>query len=610
MKKTVILALNNNGYAIGLEICKNIENIEIHGLNGRVDNKNINNQDMYIFDDTIQHIQNLFTDGVNIIGICAAAILIRALAPLLNDKKQEPAVIAISHDGKSIVPLLGGHNGANKLSRQIANIFNSHAAVTTASDICMGFSLDMPPSGYILENPQMMKPITAALLSGRAVKLIHQAGDGSWPPAENFSNDDDAELSVLITDKINYADDNTLVIHPACLVLGVGCERDAPADDLIDFVDKKLLDMELSKDSIALITSIDIKIDELAIKSLAKYLKRPFRVLDAKTIEAELPHMENPSDIVFKETGCHGVAEGCALAFGGAMADLILGKQKHGKYTLAIAKTPKVEINKIGRKAGRLFIVGIGPGNKQWRSIEATTAIENADEIVGYQLYLDLIADIIKDKPTHSSKLGAEIDRAKLAIELAATGKDIALVCSGDPGIYALATLVFELIDKADSLDWNNRDWNGIDIITCPGISAFQAAAARIGAPINHDFCTISLSDLLTPRDVILKRIKAAAVGDFVISFYNPQSKRRRDLLRLAKEILLEYRNDKTPVIIARNLGRDDEEIITTNLIDFNHETVDMLSLVMVGNSDTKTIKRGGHDITYTPRGYQKKMVD
>ena len=176
----------------------------------------------------------------------------------------------------------------------------------------------------------------------------------------------------------------------------------------------------------------------------------------------------------------------------------------------------------------------------------------------------------------------------------------MALICSGDAGIYAMAALVYELIE---------REPCRVAVEVHPGISAFQAASAAAGAMIGHDFCCISLSDLLTPWEVIEKRLKAAAEGDFVISFYNPRSLKRRDQLERAFAILKPHRKPDTPVVIASNLGRPQENVRIVNFADFNPDDVDMLTLVMVGSSQSKSIKRGdGKTYAYTPRGYSRKM--
>ena len=233
------------------------------------------------------------------------------------------------------------------------------------------------------------------------------------------------------------------------------------------------------------------------------------------------------------------------------------------------------------------------------RSPDASRALRAATDWVGYGLYLDLVADVKSGQVEHRFPLGGEEDRCRHAIELARQGKTVALVCSGDAGIYAMASLVYEIIDLEPARV-------GIDVI--PGISAFQAAAAKAGAMIGHDFCCISLSDLLTPWEIIEKRLHAAAVGDFVISFYNPRSVQRRDQLERAFAILKDHRLPDTPVIVASNLGRPSEAVKIVRFEDFNPEDVDMLTLVMVGSTQSRSVKRGdGMTHAYTPRGYARK---
>jgi cobalt-precorrin 5A hydrolase/precorrin-3B C17-methyltransferase len=283
---------------------------------------------------------------------------------------------------------------------------------------------------------------------------------------------------------------------------------------------------------------------------------------------------------------------------------LVVEKQKSTRATCAVARSSQsIDPETLGHGRGVLTIVGIGPGAADWRTPEATAALSSADDVVGYGLYLDLISDVICKTPRHSSDLGREEDRARQALDLAAMGRRVALVCSGDAGIYALATLVYELLDRNA-----NAGWNRVEVSVAPGISALQAAAARIGAPLGHDFCAISLSDLLTPSDDIERRLRAAADGDFVVAFYNPVSKRRRKLLAIARDILLEARPPKTPVILARNLGRTDEEVQVITLGDLEVDMVDMLTLVMVGSSQSRTFETSGGVRVYTPRGYEKKM--
>lgn len=247
----------------------------------------------------------------------------------------------------------------------------------------------------------------------------------------------------------------------------------------------------------------------------------------------------------------------------------------------------------------KLYIIGMGPGDLNYLAPAARKALEQSSDVVAYQLYLDLLDEIIEGKQHHALELGKEIERAELALDLAAEKESVALVSSGDAGIFAMATLVFELLDKQPK-----DAWNSIDVEVIAGISALQLAASRVGAPLAHDFCAISLSDLLTPWETIDTRIKAAAQGDFVIAFYNPVSKKRDWQLDHAKQVLLKHRPADCPVIIARNLSREDENITVTTLSELDSTQVDMLTLVMVGNSETRAFDKG----VYTPRGYSKKL--
>jgi len=247
-----------------------------------------------------------------------------------------------------------------------------------------------------------------------------------------------------------------------------------------------------------------------------------------------------------------------------------------------------------------LTIVGIGPGDVASRTGAADEAIAAATDVVGYRLYLDLLGPALTGKTTHQSDLGAEEERARKALDLAASGRAVALVSSGDAGIYGLASLVFELLDREE-----HAAWQRVAIGVVPGVSAMQAAAARLGAPLGHDFCAISLSDLLTPWATIERRLKAAAAADFVIALYNPRSARRGTQLQIACDILLAERGGDTPVALARNLGRDGESVAVTTLAALDPVAVDMLTLVIIGNSTTR--KLAGKMLLYTPRGYAAK---
>jgi cobalt-precorrin 5A hydrolase/precorrin-3B C17-methyltransferase len=346
-------------------------------------------------------------------------------------------------------------------------------------------------------------------------------------------------------------------------------------------------------------------------------------------LEALTPKLKNPSEIVFQEVGCHGVAEGAALAAVGDSGILLVPKVKSsgmsgaGRATCAIAESAEyLDPQMIGRAQGTLFIVGTGPGTPQWRLPESEKMLRKATDWVGYGLYLDLISDLHNGQELHYFDLGQEEVRVRHALNLAAQGKTVALVSSGDPGIYAMATLVFELLETGRFRNTVNSNeigpyvsgenstahWQRIHVEATPGISALQAASARIGAPLGHDFCTISLSDLLTPWETIVRRIRAAAEGDFVIAFYNPVSQRRTTQLAQAKEILLKHRPAETPVVLARNLGRKEEQVKVVLLEKLDPTQVDMLTVVLVGSSQTRWLHLPNGEVrVYTPRGYDQK---
>jgi cobalt-precorrin 5A hydrolase / precorrin-3B C17-methyltransferase len=567
----------------------------VHGLSPRVCGGS------ETFKDLRSHLQRLFRDGTPIIAIMASGAVIRLLAPLLSDKHSEPPVVCVAADESTAVPLLGGHHGANDLARTIATAIGAFAAVTTAGDVKFGIALDEPPSGFRLANPEDAKSAMAALNAGAKARIV---GNAPWLAASALPLSQTGEVLLRVSETTAETGQRTLHYHPRTLVLGMGCERGADPAEAIALADEVLAQHGLSPLSLAAIASIELKADEPAVHAVAGHFGVPCRFFTAAELEHEAPRLANPSEIVFAETGCHGVAEGAALALAGEKAVLAVPKTRSKRVTASIARAPQPVTTLAGRERGTLFVVGIGPGSEGWRSPEVTRMISQSTDLVGYSLYLDLVSAISEGKVRHDFDLGREEDRVRHAMELAGQGKCVALVCSGDAGIYAMATLVFELLEKGGLSDPARR----IAIEVSPGISALQAAAARAGAPLGHDFCTISLSDLLTPWPDIVRRVRAAAEGDFVIAFYNPVSKRRRTQLAHSKEVLLQHRPADTPVILAANLGREGETVRVVPLAELDVDDVDMLTVVLVGSSQTRTVKTGdGRQWVYTPRGYAAK---
>jgi cobalt-precorrin 5A hydrolase/precorrin-3B C17-methyltransferase len=234
--------------------------------------------------------------------------------------------------------------------------------------------------------------------------------------------------------------------------------------------------------------------------------------------------------------------------------------------------------------------------------------VAEAEELVGYGLYIDLLGPLAAGKARSDFPLGGEEARCRYALERAAEGRNVALVCSGDAGIYAMGALVFELLDRGPENEGVCDAARRVEVVCSPGVSALQGAAARAGAPLGHDFCTISLSDLLTPREDIIRRLHAAAEGDFVIAFYNPVSKTRRTLLAEARDILLQHRPAETPVMLASNLGRPEEQVRYRRLDELQVDEVDMLTVVLVGSSNSRLAQLGEGPRMFTPRGYARKI--
>lgn len=588
--KPVVLALSRSGEATAHRVAQLI-GASVHGREGRVEQADA------FFPNALDHARDLFAAGVPVVGVCASGILIRAVAPLLADKTTEPPVVSISDDGGVVVPLLGGHRGANRLAAEIAQGLDATAAITTAGDVVLSVALDAPPPGFRLANPGDAKSAMASMLAGKGVRVT---GRNIFDIA-----DTGGAVELVVSEAPTQGGEERLVYHPQTYVLGVGCARNADPEDMWALVSETLQKANIAPGAIACVTSIDLKADEPAMNQLAARLGVPFRVFTAQELEAQTPQLANPSDIVFAEVGCHGVSEGAALASGG---DLVVEKRKGATVTCALTRSDTPITTMPGRARGRLSVVGIGPGQASWRTPEVSRLVAEAEELVGYGLYIDLLGPLAAGKARSDFPLGGEEARCRYALEQAALGKNVALVCSGDAGIYAMGALVFELLDRGPEEQGVSDAAHRVDVVCSPGVSALQGAAARAGAPLGHDFCTISLSDLLTPRDDIIRRLHAAAQGDFVIAFYNPVSKTRRTLLAEARDILLQHRPADTPVMLASSLGRPEEDVRYRRLDELQVDEVDMLTVVLIGSSNSRLANLGEGPRMFTPRGYARKI--
>ena len=577
-----IIILGQNSQPIAKKISAHFPGSQIYGLIDRTNDTDIN------FSNFGETLRELFATETPIIAICAAGIIIRTLAPLLSDKRAEPPVLAVAEDGSAVVPLLGGLHGVNDLAREIAAALGVQPAITTTGDIRFRTALLSPPQGYYLANPEDAKTFISNLLAGAKVRL---EGAASWLSESNLPIAPDAKLTIRVTEKAIAPRPDCLVYHPQIVAVALTKLSNIEPEIAVSFVQQVLENAGLAPASVAGFFALKDEMGNQALEAVSQYFKVPVRFFNL----SELVELDSIEFIENK-------AAQIALTAAGANSHLIESDRPNSvNCAIALAAQP-FDARVIGISRGKLAIVGTGPGGAPWMSPEVKEILREATDWVGYKFYLDLAGTLGFGQKRHDSDNREEIDRARFALDLAASGKSVAVVSSGDPGIFAMAAAVFEAIDFDAK-----PEWQGIDIRVAPGISAMQAAAAAIGAPLGHDFCVISLSDILKPWEVIEQRIAAAAAADLVMAFYNPISKQRIWQLPKAIEILLQSRDPKTPVILGRNLGRPGQSVRVCTLGEFQPQDADMRTLVIVGSSQTRIIPRKYGDVwVYTPRRYEK----
>jgi cobalt-precorrin 5A hydrolase / precorrin-3B C17-methyltransferase len=569
MAKVAVVVLSQDSVATARQLMTALPEAVLYGSAKRTTGVDIS------FDNFKATVQELFSQDVAIVGLCAAGILIRSIAPLLQDKLHEPAVIAVASDGSAVVPLLGGLHGANDLARQIAAALAVEPAITTTGDIRFQTTLLSPPTGYKLANPQHGKQFIADLIAGEKLRLL---GSADWLESAQLPIDDQGKLSIQVTEKSVTPAADCLVYHPVTIVIAI-CRIKENTDSIATVLSEIFTSQQLSTLSIAgIITNEDCVGDE-GIRSIAQAYQVPLRFFTGQQ---------------------------SALELASAIAEPLV-HENHGGYALAISIAPRpINITTIGQGLGKLSIVGTGPGSAEWMSPQVKTVLQAATDWVGYSTYLNLAEPLRRGQIRHDSDNRVELERSRLALDLAAEGRSVAVVSSGDPGIYAMAAAVLEAIDRD-----RNPLWQRVEIQICPGISAMQAAASLVGAPLGHDFCAISLSDILKPWSAIEQRLTAAAQGDFVIAFYNPISSQRTWQLAKAKELLLQWRNPETPVILARNVGRSGQSTIVKTLGELVSEDADMRTMILIGSSKTRVIQQPHQkDWVYTPRHYETEKSE
>jgi cobalt-precorrin 5A hydrolase / precorrin-3B C17-methyltransferase len=502
----------------------------------------------------------------------ATGAAVRIVAPLLTDKHRDPAVVCVDEGGRYAVALVGGHaGGANTLARQVGGLLGVEPVLTTATDTTDRVALDALP-GFVATGD--VAAVTAATLDGRAPRVSNEL---DWPLPADLT-DGDAPERIVVTDRRVAAEPGVVTLHPPSLVAGIGTSTGAPAHAVSDLLDAALDGAGLARASIAEVATLDRKKSEPGLAALGL----PMRGFTADALhEVSVP---TPSAVVADAVGTPSVAEAAALLAAGAGAELIVHKQANAVATVAVARR--------AGPPGRLRVVGLGPGAAALRTPAAETAVRHAQVVIGYSPYVDACADLLQPhQEVVRSPIGEEVVRAKQALAEAAAGREVALVCSGDPGVYAMASIVLELAAGA----------RGVEIEIVPGVTAAHAAAAAVGAPLGHDFATISLSDLLTPWESIEARLRAAAAADFAVALYNPRSGRRTWQLDAARRILLDERAPSTPVAVVTDATRAGEHVKVTTLAELDPTAAGMTTCVLVGASTTRVVD--GRVVT--PRGYE-----
>jgi cobalt-precorrin 5A hydrolase / precorrin-3B C17-methyltransferase len=528
---------------------------------------------------TKEALHRAWSEWDGIVLFLATGAAVRLIAPLLEDKHHDPGVVTVDDAATFAVALCGGHDGgANALAARVADTLDAIPVITTASDSLGVPALDSlgKKPGFQLEEGSDLASVGAALVSGENINLV---SDRRWPLGplpENVVRTDDPEAPlIIISDRLLQMPRPAVVYRPPSLVAGVGCSRGAGADEILDLLRLSLTEAGLSEKSVAALASIDVKRDEAGLLEAAAKLDVPVRFHTVEALsQVETP---NPSEVVRDAVGTPSVAEAAVISSG---AELVVEKRKSANATVAIGRLPV---------RGRLALVSLGPGDDTLIPPLAREALAASELVVGLDQYVDRVRHLLRPGTrVLTPPLGSEVERAELALTEARAGGSAALVSSGDVGVYAMASPVLELAGE------------DVDVVVVPGVTAAHAAASLLGSPLGHDHCSISLSDLLTPWEVIQDRIMAAAEGDFVISLYNPRSKGRDWQLGKVREILLRHRPSYTPVGIVKDAYRPTQEVALTDLASLRPEDVDMLTIVVVGSSQTRVV--AGRMVT--PRGY------
>jgi cobalt-precorrin 5A hydrolase/precorrin-3B C17-methyltransferase len=458
-------------------------------------------------------------------------------------------VLAVAEDGSAVVPLLGGLGGVNRMARDIGAALGVAAAITTSGELRFGTCLLNPPAGYALADLELGKRFVSDLLAGESVRI---EGVAPWLDQANLPQDQHARLAIHVGSAERVPAANELLIYPKTV-----CVTCKPGVDLALRVRTALHDAGIAVQSLACLLASDTQMAEASLQQAAVELGVPLRFAQ--------------------------VAQG---------ADIVI----------TVAEQP-LDLSQVGRARGRLAVIGLGPGAAELMVPAVKAELARCTDVLGYETYVRMAGPFRDDQVQHCTDNREEMQRARHAFELAAQGRSVVVVSSGDPGVFAMAAAVLEALHES-----SDPAWHQVELDILPGVSASLATAAQAGAPLGHDFCVMSLSDNLKPWSIIEKRLDLASQADLALAFYNPISRSRPWQLGRALEIVALHRTPATPVVLGRDIGRPGQTLRVTTLGQLTPEQVDMRTMVLIGSSTTCVFPRaGGGEWVYTPRWYGEK---
>lgn len=568
-KEFIIFYLSEEGKALAERISVFLEKAEI-----------------YKFDrETKRDIKRHFKPEKVLIFIMALGIVARVCAGFIKNKDHDPGIIVIDESGNNVIAYLGGHYAdINRITLEIASFLEAHPVITTASD-----NRGLPPLdnwikelGFFIKNKDQLYVIMSKFNEKGNLKVYLEEGL-NYPLSSKLERVFTPEEADIVVSYKKQELENKLILIPRCLYAGIGFHEILTEEDFEELLKSTFEELSLEFKALKGIATLDKKAEYLPLKNFV--LREGLDLNGFRKDELSEVEVISPSQSAKKALGIESVSEACALLVSKGV--LLYPKRIYKDFTIALALKPF-------QKVGKLYVVGIGPGSRDYLTLKALRVLTNVSAVVGYKSYIKQILPLIKTKEVYDFSMTQEIDRVKKAIELALAGKDTALVSGGDPGIYGMSGLVLEILHK-------NKFSLEVEII--PGISALNMGNALLGAPLGNDFAVISLSDRLTPWEVIEERLKRLSEIEIPLVIYNPRSKGRKIQFERALQILRENKSPNTAVAIVNSASREGEEIIFSTLEKLSSEKIGMNSLIIVGSKYTQFLGK----FLIAKRGYERK---